>query len=1696
MYISEIDDILDQTLDKFMYTWILEPKIKELITFEKIIKDPNFIKYQQDINKIIEFGQDLIPDADLTKFVTKNANILLIKNLISKYISYYLFILIGINYNGKIELFNNNLIEFSRNQSSYALKIDDFFNTESNSSIIKTINLINEFVNYAQKMKKNQDSNSNVKILENSSQELQNFIKLYSETNSDKIIELINSPDVKNKIIIDHNIIKIMIYINLYKSAEKKDIFNIIENTETSNGEFIFIDVVVPRSIFIDFSSIESILTPNELKTNLPETIYELINDDNSNNINDARKYFTDYDQKIQKLLDTHLIVPIVDDFILYHKDNEKYEKQGDKLESPKKKDETKIKYIINKINTISEYYKNPEEIKKLFYIPLQDRNAVLVNNYEDLKILSKMKNIIKMNNENSDLFNDLINYRMYPYISFKDFKANGFVFGAETTLDAIRNVGMENIKKKSSIGTTLQTRIISQNMLANIVGFAIINNDNEINCLSPSSFVNITEDTNEPLPIIKALLENKIKNKIIPNQKNELNKNYYWLFDLSKQKYSIPFYDISNSMPKNEIVKIITAYLYDYTIETIISIIKSDVNTSHPKLITEYVDSFSKYSYLYPDITNPQYANDVNELEYLMYYVKSKQITDTYDYNEDLFPGLYGDTIKLPHAPNRIIPNIPILKFKPDFKNDTKKVISINSPQNTFVDDDDIDNTNEYINAVCQHVISWDKIGELKKMNDAKYSDLIYEFYQQYIDISAEQDYVCKSCKSAINVKKFILDGVFDNSIQSYVTYSVKMDVNIEDLPKYEKYKMSIRNIEKIIERMGSIFNIQGLNGNTYSVRSKRKAIVKDTIDLVLSHNVYLKKYYLPNRDSTVSKYGINKLLSNFFIFDLDNSIFVYSSKDKDFYKIVKYNNIVAYILILLILELNDTQLLALANDKICSYLMFKKIDLFEGINIIVNKSYDIKPIKDFPVLCYIIYLTSCFATKYNLWGDVITTDKTIDKKKFNPKIQKSIINTVSEILNTILMVDLVEMKLQKNYLYDIFQTKYYLKLDFFADPLIIAKLDSQYSLNSISSSNKINIIDTNQFDQIPNDSIYNIYVNDDLHDRFGKKFSLERYFIPFQTKKKITMNSISNLSNCLDGNFHDFKINGKNLVCTKCSVIADANKYDPKLSSLQEKKHVIIYLKKLATKYCSNGQNHQFEYNSKKDISVCKKCNYQYGTPISLSDKELYKMFDIIEKNKKKNNILANSIMSNIKLSNANEIKTTTKIFNKIMYKYQKYDNLISTSIDILLDSVQKLLGTDIIIGSKTYNLYHNIYIIDHNYNGAKLEAPIQIYDKENKFKIINSHPYFKRNVLVYSMYKNTKYEIFYDLQEKILLGYREINKEYISQKKSGIKLHINYSIKNMFLLLGFTRQQINIKDFYPEIYGMTGDEINNKFINPKNPIMNDFINKIAMQRFNVVKKLGVELNKYINRFKYKYNVNLIVIEANSYYNNNNAYGDKTVATTVLNEAANNPYDIIYVKYQKKIDSEIIVEVDEKNNIHRFLKYMTTIVTFLPFSSIQSTDTKYNPDVDYNTIIKDDISSNIVLNYIIDEIIRLINYNTNKSIKTNIIHFILDLVYELFSSTNLEISKSNTDLNYFYQILYTSEFYLETQNAIAAADIIDSYSEQHNKTFDVDKIEDTVTNIDGAEIVDEEEIGFDIDDAMGEDNEYEDSLYEAYVE
>ena len=64
---------------------------------------------------------------------------------------------------------------------------------------------------------------------------------------------------------------------------------------------------------------------------------------------------------------------------------------------------------------------------KQPYYIPLANRQAILINVVEEDSIINKIHNQgLKSIKENA-YYNDLINYKIYPYNNFKQIQKDGF---------------------------------------------------------------------------------------------------------------------------------------------------------------------------------------------------------------------------------------------------------------------------------------------------------------------------------------------------------------------------------------------------------------------------------------------------------------------------------------------------------------------------------------------------------------------------------------------------------------------------------------------------------------------------------------------------------------------------------------------------------------------------------------------------------------------------------------------------------------------------------------------------------------------------------------------------------------------------------------------------------------------------------------------------------------------------------------------------------------------------------------------------------------------------------------------------------------------------------------------------------------------------------------------------------------------
>ena len=370
-----------------------------------------------------------------------------------------------------------------------------------------------------------------------------------------------------------------------------------------------------------------------------------------------------------------------------------------------------------------------------------------------------------------------------------------------------------------------------------------------------------------------------------------------------------------------------------------------------------------------------------------------------------------------------------------------------------------------------------------------------------------------------------------------------------------------------------------------------------------------------------------------------------------------------------------------------------------------------------------------------------------------------------------------------------------------------------------------------------------------------------------------------------------------------------------------------------------------------------------------------------------------------------------------------------------------------------------------MEYDIDGTKLPTPEKITDDDNQIKYITNHPIFKKDVIIVFLERNSKFEVAFGAQSKMILGYRKIGKDF-QLVNNACNIKINYSITNIFLYFGCIRYTIYLNDFY----------LNNKIS------MNEFANKCGKYRYNAIKSLGYVINKYINRLKNKYNVVLVYSKFQSFSDDNNK-----LSHDIYN---NDKLDIIYEKFLKKFNNDLNIAQNENNISHVFMKYINTVNDYLSYEHI-NIDLKENEFINSDDIIKNDYSSNLIMNYIIDEIIRLLNYNTNKLAKTNIITFILSIIINLFNNYSNDSSLSNKDIDNFKQYLsVTSEYFTEnkfTQNQ----DNSDFFNDDIN---DIDLDEEEKYKIKSEKDDDDERLeavsGNDgnVEDDEGETSEFED--------
>jgi hypothetical protein len=1588
MYINKIDDLLDKVIDDFYNNVILKDKM-----IGDIIGEVNFVKFQKEINQILIDYTKTINISEIRELVKNEDTVQIIVNIIKRYISIYLFLTIGTFYKGKEDTFINNIVEFTKNQAGYGFKVENFFNSENNAAIVKYYSLIGNIIT----------------IVNSEQSKLSTFLQKVEYKDAVDVLNLLGQDYVDHSFRLEHlngnvsdqahNIIKTIILLLIYRKTEKENVFKILESVENEHGEYMFIDIVIPRKQHINFSTVESLLNKKDITMGLAHEFWNFILDQDEN----IRLVDINSDDKILKLIGSRALIPIADDFLMYHKDTERYDKVVTDPTKAKKKEDTKIRYIVTKIDRVSEYYsesaqKDPKlkaEIKKLFYVPLMDRKAVLYNNNEEIKIINKLLNQGRRSIENNEYYNDLLHYRRYPYINFKEFKDYGFSIQLNRTVDIVRVASFESENKERN---AIQLRVGSEGQVVNVLGFIIPSNVRSLECLKVKDLSSIKDgdaSKNGYDLIYKYLQQSNLNMK--PHK-----SSVYWLFDLKSDTVTMDTYEQFNKLNNQEQTRYIISKLYDDMIYEIYYEISEKLNTF--KSIPFYsafkiIENTEKRVF---DI--PRNSNLFNKLEELIFYEKYEREEPKYDENDDKFYGLSGNVIKLIRMPDQAPP--PVQTIKIDIAKITQKERNIEF---------------EEVSGVCQHLITWENISELRKKNPNKYADMLYAFIEKYVVENNEHEYVCKSCGYQLNIKRYIIDGVYDDDTERFITFSMPMEVPLEDIPEYEKYTAAIRNIDKLIEKIASIANIPYFLGTSPSTKWRRKAVIKDAIDILLVHNNIMKKNFKERNMAAVKIYGISRELSNLFVFDLDNSIFVYSSKEKDYFKNIKHNNVIAYIMILMILEINNSHITFMSGDKkgVCNFAIFEKYGniLFEGLKMRKNKAGDLTDVKRYRVLCYILYIISCMATRYNIWhyeypSENSATKLTIKapvaknkKAKFDPKIQKIIIHTVIDVLNSIL-----EVSSQKDVgrLYEIIATKFYRKMrDTFNNSNIINMFKSDEK-SSINIERKDFI-----FTRINNIPLTGKQIAPDYGTPYYRKCKTSTYFVKPRGGTFEHYYHLNNITNCPTGEFHKWEVSGNMLVCSRCGTKIDVS-YDESVTKQIRKTFKYIALQQLARKYCQDGSLHNYIYTDDQTCNVCNKCklseNYEF------THEELDKLEESVNRYKNVEKSKSNSEIKAIEDSEIREGEYENRVLEKLREHYNR-DNTKDEPykfIDQFLNNVQSVIGTDANINNSNILLKDNIYIIDHDYLGYPLDVPIIISDRDNRISFKSNHHFFKTDVIFYTSHKAGRLDVFYDATTHILLGYKENSKDFVSSKKTDKKIRLNYSIANKLKLLGYPSQYINIGEQYEGVSRDIKDMVGHDSPVNREEVLKDILSNVIRKRIFNLKKVINIFQRFVWRIKNNASLEIKLEKLEP----------PRQDTGFTNQEDTDAFTKLIDKYAKKLSN---INLYDDRGKHQVFKHWKAVVNNLFARSLEDKVINIGNDrlLNADEISKYDIGGNLLLYFIVSEVDKIIHFNQNKFIKTNAIAFIIDFINFAFNLFNTEELFNTLDIKRFMYIV-NSQGYL----------------------------------------------------------------------
>lgn len=536
----------------------------------------------------------------------------------------------------------------------------------------------------------------------------------------------------------------------------------------------------------------------------------------------------------------------------------------------------------------------------------------------------------------------------------------------------------------------------------------------------------------------------------------------------------------------------------------------------------------------------------------------------------------------------------------------------------------------------------------------------------------------------------------------------------------------------------------------------------------------------------------------------------------------------------------------------------------------------------------------------------------------------------------------------------------------------------------------------------------------------------------------------------------YHDWKVDKNQIICANCKKNALEILHDEKNSNNVRKQFNDIVSENLAEKICLfDGLLHTFEVTESGD-DVCQKCKKSREYKYTESEKK--EIFELVLKvnNDKERKLMENeSGITEFYDKKVNYINTAV---NKLKDEFNKDKKSGMDFLVNLTEEIQKNIGNEFV----GFNLTENLYIIDHDHIGNSLDKNIVILESQQKIIKKENHPFFKTNIIYYTNYKYGKIDVFYDATTKILLGYKEENKNFIMNKKHDRKIKLNYSVLNKIKLLGYKTSFIKTDILYEKI--MTNREIINT---DKKIISNIIIESIINERIAQLKKVILNLKIILSRILNNHIDEITPDEYNKF-----------------------KFNQLTEKYRKKM---VNITLNDKSGNNSIFKHWKAIVNGTNIIGLENLKLEYDfskqKEINFEEINKIDIGGNLLTYFLHKEFMKFFEYNNdNKILKTTISNFIVDYINLIFDIFNNEKDNSNVEIKRFTYLLSSSTHIEEIEEKSGVQNLEGIYSEYQNP--DEEKTPEEITQKEEADydLIQENEtfdVDIDKDDIMEEGEE-----------